>query len=73
VFAFGNELARTLTDALARRTMVGLDGAAGLDTALAAAEVCGEVLGWSDERIAQEIEAYHRFAQRLRPRALRNG
>jgi glycerol-3-phosphate dehydrogenase len=72
VHAFTAERARTLTDALHRRTMVGLDRSVGLDTAEAAAEVCGQVLIWSDARVAEEIEAHRAYVHRFRPRALRS-
>jgi glycerol-3-phosphate dehydrogenase len=71
VHAFTSERAVTLTDALHRRTMVGLDRSVGLDTATAAAEVCADVLGWSDARVAEEISAHHRYVRRFRPRLLR--
>ena len=71
VHAFTHERAGTLTDALHRRTMVGLDRSVGLDTAEAAAQVCAETLGWSDERVDEEIAAHRRYVHRFRPRVLR--
>jgi glycerol-3-phosphate dehydrogenase len=71
VHALTSERAATLTDALHRRTMVGLDGSVGLDTAAAAAEVCAEVLGWPDARVAEEVAAHRRYVHRFRPRTLR--
>ena len=70
VHAFTHERAGTLTDALHRRTMVGLDRSVGLDTAEAAAQVCAEVLGWADARVAEDVAAHRRYVQRFRPRAL---
>ena len=49
VFSFREELAQTLTDCLWRRTMVGMNEAAGLDSVEAAASVARKYLGW-DER-----------------------
>jgi glycerol-3-phosphate dehydrogenase len=72
VHAFTHERAGTLTDALHRRTMVGLDRAVGLDTAAAAAELGAEVLGWSDARVTEEIAAHRRYVRRFRPRVLRS-
>ena len=71
VHAFTHERAETLTDALHRRTMVGLDRSVGLDTAAAAAEVCAEVLEWPDARVVDEIAAHRSYVRRFRPRALR--
>lgn len=67
-FAFQQEHALTLTDALARRTMLGLDDAVGLDVVEPAAEVAQQVLGWSDARANDEIAAYRQHAQDLLPR-----
>lgn len=67
-FAFQQEHAVTLTDALARRTMLGLDDAVGLDVVEPAAELAQRFLGWSDARAGDEIAAYRRHAQDLLPR-----
>ncbi|HEV7745901.1 MAG TPA: glycerol-3-phosphate dehydrogenase [Pyrinomonadaceae bacterium] len=58
VFAFRHELATTLTDCLLRRTMVGLNSTCGLTAVAAAGEVARKYLGWSEDRVAQEIAAY---------------
>jgi len=71
VFAFQHEFATTLTDVLQRRSMVGLDGSVGLDTAEAAAAVAAAFLAWSDQRVTEELAAHRTYLQRLRPRALR--
>jgi len=67
VHAFETEMAETLTDALMRRTMVGLGPAAGLDAVDAAARIAGEHLGWGRERMATEVEGFRTYIARLRP------
>jgi glycerol-3-phosphate dehydrogenase len=66
VFAFRFELAETLADCLLRRTMVGLDGALGLDAVEAAAHVAQKYLGWTDARAQSEVAAYRRYVARFR-------
>ena len=58
VFAFKYELARTLSDCLLRRTMVGLNSTCGLDAVAAAAGIAQKHLGWSASRADREIAAY---------------
>jgi glycerol-3-phosphate dehydrogenase len=60
VHAFKQELAQTLSDCLLRRTMVGLNSSCGLDAMEAAADVMKQHLGWSDNRVAEEVNAYRR-------------
>ena len=60
VYAFERELARTLTDCLLRRMMVGLNSRCGLDAVDAAADVGQKFLGWSDERCAREVGDYRK-------------
>ena len=68
VFAFRTELAETLADCLLRRTMVGLNRAAGLDALAQAARVAQKYLGWDDARAEREMDAYRRYVARFRPR-----
>ncbi len=70
VFAFRAELAETLTDCLLRRTMVGLNRAAGRDAVTAAARLAQTYLGWDDGRAERELVAYHQYVKRFHPRAL---
>jgi glycerol-3-phosphate dehydrogenase len=60
VFAFKHELARTLSDCLLRRTMVGLNSSCGLNAVDAAASIARKYLGWSASRADQEAAAYRR-------------
>jgi glycerol-3-phosphate dehydrogenase len=69
VFSFREELAQTLTDCLMRRTMVGLNASAGLDSIEAAAQVALKYLGWSVERAAREVHQYRQYVRRFRPRS----
>jgi glycerol-3-phosphate dehydrogenase len=70
VHAFRAELAGTLTDALARRTMVTLGPSAGVGPDEAAARVARRWLGWDGERARSEVRAYRAAVADLRPRAL---
>ncbi len=65
VFAFREELARTLTDALMRRTMVGLSPGRGLGSVGRAADILARYLGWGPDRVAAEVEAYRRYVRRF--------
>jgi glycerol-3-phosphate dehydrogenase len=58
IFAFKDELAQTLTDCLLRRTMVGLNSWCGLNAVEAAGAIAQKYLGWSEERVKQEIVSY---------------
>jgi glycerol-3-phosphate dehydrogenase len=71
VFSFREEMAQTLTDCLMRRTMLGFNASAGLDSVEAAASVGRKYLGWSEERAAHEISEYRNYVRRLHPRVLR--
>jgi glycerol-3-phosphate dehydrogenase len=70
IFSFREEMAQTLTDCLMRRTLVGLNAAAGLDAIEAAASVAQKYFGWDDERVAREIADYRKYVQRFHPRAM---
>ena len=69
-FAFEQEGAATLADALLRRTMVGLGPDAGVGADRAAAAVAVRYLGWTPARAADEVAAYRAYVERFRPRAL---
>jgi glycerol-3-phosphate dehydrogenase len=71
LMAFEHEMALSLTDCLLRRTMAGLDAAAGIGADEAAARVARKYLGWSEERAARELDAYRAYVRRFHPRALR--
>jgi glycerol-3-phosphate dehydrogenase len=69
VFSLRTELAETLADVVARRTLVGYGAHAGLTAIDAAAEIAIRHAGWSDERAAREVAAYREeAAATLRPR-----
>ncbi len=59
VFSFENELARTLSDCLLRRTMVGLNSSCGTNALEAAARIARKYLGWSEDRAKSEVTAYY--------------
>jgi glycerol-3-phosphate dehydrogenase len=65
VFAFENELARTLSDCFLRRTMVGLNADLGLTELDVAAEAGRQFLGWSEERAKREVEGYRKEISRM--------
>ena len=58
VLAFTLEFATTLSDCLLRRTMVGLNSTCGLNAIEAAGRIAQQQLGWSDDRLTQEIATY---------------
>jgi glycerol-3-phosphate dehydrogenase len=60
-FAIADDLARTLTDILARRiplVLVGRDQ--GLDVAERVAARAAELLGWTGDEVAKQLAAYRR-------------
>lgn len=65
VFTFENEFCRTLTDALIRRIMVGLNGTCGRDVLALAADILARRRGWSDERKQAEIASYLSYITRF--------
>jgi glycerol-3-phosphate dehydrogenase len=68
VFSFQHESARTLTDCLLRRTMVGLSSSLGIGDDESAARIAMDHLGWSRQRAAKEVDEYRQFVARsLRP------
>jgi glycerol-3-phosphate dehydrogenase len=66
VFSFEREMAQTLADCLLRRTMIGLNGdlAAGDDEL--AADIGKRFLGWSEQRVANELRIFQSAVNRLR-------
>jgi glycerol-3-phosphate dehydrogenase len=69
-FAVREEMARTLSDILLRRTMVGLGPNVGIGADLAAAEIARRHLGWDAARADREIAEYRQYVQRFHPRIL---
>lgn len=67
LMSFRREMARTLTDCLLRRTMVGLDRTLGLTAIDAAARIAQKYLGWSEARVEQERADYIRYVERFHP------
>lgn len=65
VFTFDNEFCRTLTDALIRRTMVGLNASCGRAVLDAAADILARHLGWDAARVAQEVADYRLYVRRF--------
>ncbi|TRD17860.1 glycerol-3-phosphate dehydrogenase/oxidase [Palleronia caenipelagi] len=65
VFTYETEFCRTLTDALIRRIMVGLNGTCGRASLDRAAAILAERQGWSDTRRIHEIEDYLRYISRF--------
>lgn len=71
VLAVREEFARTLTDILARRLLLSWSSDAGLDAVDAVAEISARELRWDDKRIRHEIDTYHQWIRRRRPRVFR--
>jgi glycerol-3-phosphate dehydrogenase len=65
VYSFETEFARTLTDCLMRRTMVGLNSELGVGADEAAAKIAQEHLGWSAERARNEVRAHRSYITRF--------
>lgn len=57
-YAASEEMARSLSDAMLRRTGVGLRPGHGLAGARQAATVMGRVLGWDVDRVYSEVQEY---------------
>ena len=70
VYAFRTELARTLSDVLLRRTMVGMGPHVGLDVDEGAVRVAADYLGWDEDRARREVAEYRDFVRRYHPRDL---
>lgn len=66
IYSFEQELAQTLVDCLLRRTMVGLNSTSGLNAAEAAATIAQSHLGWSRDRVSEEVSSYRKYVQRFR-------
>jgi glycerol-3-phosphate dehydrogenase len=69
VFSLRTELAETLADVIARRTLVGFGPRLGLAAVDTAAEIAVRHAGWSHARAAREAERWRAEAAALRPRA----
>jgi glycerol-3-phosphate dehydrogenase len=70
LWGFAEEGARTLTDVIARRTMIGLGLDAGVGADATAADVAVRFLGWDPVRADAEVRTYREWVSRYRPRAL---
>jgi len=70
LMSFRREMAERLSDALLRRTMVGLGPTVGLGADDAAAKIAQKYLGWDEQRAAREVAAYRKYIERFHPRAL---
>ena len=66
-FAFEEEHARTLTDVIMRRTMVGYGRNVALESAPAIAELAVASGRWSDTEAADQIAAFRRYVARFLP------
>ncbi|MDT7580335.1 MAG: glycerol-3-phosphate dehydrogenase [Pseudonocardiales bacterium] len=69
VFAVRDEMAATLADVVARRSMLGLSADLGVGALDAVASVAEKYAGWSAERASEDRAAYLRYITRFRPRA----
>lgn len=69
-WAFAQEGARTLTDVLLRRSMIGLGPSAGFGVDQTAARVAQQTLGWQATRAGAEVRDYRDRVGRYKPLAL---
>lgn len=67
-YGFRVESARTLTDVIMRRTMLGLDPDLPIASVEAAATIMAKHEGWDRGRAAREVDAYVKYAARFRLR-----
>lgn len=65
VFAVREEMARTLTDVVYRRLMVGLDADQGRPLYEMIAAIVGSELGWNDERRRHELATLREYSDSL--------
>ena len=65
LFTYRNEFARTLTDVLVRRTMIGHNDTCGIDVVERAADLMAPRLGWDIERRDSEVAAYRTYIERF--------
>jgi glycerol-3-phosphate dehydrogenase len=73
VFAVREEMAATLADVVARRSMLGLSADLGVGALDAVASVAEKYAGWSAERVSDDRAAYLRYITRFRPQGARTG
>lgn len=66
VFAFREEFARTLTDVVFRRMMIGFDADQGRPSYTEIAAIAAAEAGWSPQQETQQIEALAEYAESLR-------
>ncbi|MGI3786438.1 MAG: FAD-dependent oxidoreductase [Janthinobacterium lividum] len=64
-FAMRAELARTLTDVMARRTLLAFEPGHGLASVDEVAAVMAEELGWNEHRLTEELTGYRRWLDHL--------
>ena len=69
-WAFEREGARTLSDVVARRTMIGLGPNAGVGPDEAMATIAQAELGWDKLRADREVSRYREWVKRYQPRVL---
>jgi glycerol-3-phosphate dehydrogenase len=67
VFAIRIEFAKHMTDLMYRRLMVGLSSDQGEQMVESVAALAASELGWSDDRLQEEINALRRYNARLKP------
>jgi glycerol-3-phosphate dehydrogenase len=66
VFAIRNEMARTLTDIVHRRMMIGLDADQGRPVYERIAAAAARELNWSDQEKAAQLDALRAYSDSLR-------
>ena len=65
VFTYCHEFARTLTDVLLRRTMIGHREGGGVDLASRCADILAPHAGWDEARCKREVADYTRYVERF--------
>jgi glycerol-3-phosphate dehydrogenase len=71
-FAFAEEYATSLTDAIMRRTMIGYNADAGFDSLEGITGIARTALAWDNERTTRELKEFRKYMARFLPRAAAN-
>lgn len=65
LFTYQHEFARTLTDVLVRRTMIGLNDTCGIDIVERAADILASHLKWDSQHRNTEVAGFKRYIERF--------
>ena len=72
ILGFREEFAESLIDVLLRRTMVSYEAAFDPSSVENAARIARDHLGWSEQRVEDELSSYWDYVRRFHPRGMKN-